>query len=139
VPRLRDLPRRDRALCWCYALFTVLDLLAVSALALVYAARHRTEPPLALIGHFVRDALANPAAAFIYADVTLTWLALAVFMVVEARRLRIRWVWAYIAAAPLSALSASVPAFLFVRQLKIAAAAPPAGAAARATTRSTSR
>jgi hypothetical protein len=68
----------------------------------------------------VRNALVNEASVFIYADLTLVWIALSVFMVVEARRLGIRYVWAYIAGAPLLALNVTFPLFMLVRQLKIA-------------------
>jgi hypothetical protein len=143
VVRFRDTRGRDRAWCLCYALFAVGDLLATSSLAVVYAVRHSDEGTVPLVGDFVRDALANPAAGFVYADLTLVWIVLAVFMVVEARRLGIRHVWVYVVAAPLSALSFSFPAFMFVRQLKIAAPGvageTATSASDRAMTRSTHR
>jgi hypothetical protein len=114
--------RRDRALCACYGLFAAGGFVIMVWLAVSYIVRHRGSGVFGVVTDFLHDALANPAAGFIYADLTLAWLALAAFMIVEARRLGIRHVWAYIAGAPLLALCVSFPAFMFVRQLKIGTA-----------------
>ena len=111
--------RRDRALCVFYGLFTAVGLVIMGALAVSYIVRHSGGGMSGVVTDFLHDALVNPAAGFIYADLTLVWIALAAFMVVEARRHRIRFVWAYIAGAPLLALCVSFPAFMFVRQVKI--------------------
>lgn len=118
--RLRETRGRDRALCLCYGLFAIVDLVIVCAIAILYAVEHRALGVAGVIGHFFQDALANPAAWFVYTDLTLVWIALTVYMIIEARRFGIRFVWLYVVAAPLSALSVSFPAFMFVRQLKIA-------------------
>ena len=111
--------RRDRALCVCYGLFTVAGFAVMATLAIAFVVAHSDSGVFGVVGDFLRDALVNPAAAFVYADITLAWLVLAAFMVVEARRLGIRHVWAYIVGAPLLALCVSFPAFMFVRQVKI--------------------
>jgi hypothetical protein len=110
----------DRVLCVCYGLFTIAGLLVMGGMALAYVLRQGDANLFRVAGDFVHEALSNLAGGFIYADITLVWIALAVFMVHEARRLDIRHVWAYIVAAPLLALAVSFPAFMFVRQLKIA-------------------
>jgi hypothetical protein len=120
VLRLRETRGRDRALCVCYGLFAIADLVIVCAIAILYLVEHRSLGVFGVIGHFFLDALANPAGWFVYTDLTLVWIALTVYMVIEARRHGIRFVWLYVIAAPLSALSVSFPAFMFVRQLKIA-------------------
>ena len=111
--------RRDRALCVCYGLFAAVGFAIMMSLAVSYVLEHSNSGIFGVAGDFLRDATANPATVFIYADLTLVWIALAAFMVVEARRHRIRYVWAYIIGAPLLALCVSFPAFMFVRQLKL--------------------
>ena len=49
-----------------------------------------------------------------------------VWMVVEARRLGIRFVWAYIGLSLLVAVSVMFPLFLLARQRRLAALAPSA-------------
>lgn len=110
---------RDRALCLCYGLFTVGGFLLMAWLAVDFVLSHGDGGLLGVVRDFVRDALATSAGVFIYVDLTLVWIALAVFMVAEGRRLGIRHVWAYIVLAPVLALCVSFPAFMFVRQRKI--------------------
>lgn len=117
---LRDMRASDRALCICYVVFTVVDFVIMSWLTVSYALTHGEHGVLAVPARFVRDALADPAGVFIYVDLTLVWFVLSVFMVVEARRLGIRYVWAYIVGAPLLALNVSFPLFMLVRQVKLA-------------------
>jgi len=104
----------------CYGLFAIVDRVIVCAIAIVYLVEHHGLGVFGVIGHFFSDALDNPAGWFVYTDLTLVWIALTVYMVIEARRHGIRFVWLYVIAAPLSALSVSFPAFMFVRQLTIA-------------------
>ncbi|WP_307808245.1 DUF2834 domain-containing protein [Streptomyces oryzae] len=113
---------RDRALCLCYGLFSVGGCLLMGAMAVTYVLDHADGGPLGLVADFLRDATTNLASRFVYADLVLVWIVLAAFMVAEARRLGIRHVWAYIVGAPVLALCVSFPVFMFVRQLKIAAA-----------------
>lgn len=112
--------RRDRALCVCYALFTAAGFVLMGWLAVAFVVAHRAGGITGVAGDFVREALSNPATVFVYTDLTLAWIALAVFMVVESRRLGMRHVWAYIVGAPLLALAVSFPAFMYVRQRRIA-------------------
>ncbi|ADI03340.1 hypothetical protein SBI_00219 [Streptomyces bingchenggensis BCW-1] len=114
---------RDRALCLFYGLFTVGGFLVMASMAVAYVLNHRENGPSGVVRDFLRDAVTNAASRFIYADLTLVWIALAGFMVVEARRLGIRYVWSYIIGAPVLALCVSFPLFMFIRQLKIASAA----------------
>lgn len=114
---------RDRALCLFYGLFTIGGFLAMTSLIVAYVLKHREDGPYGVLEDFLRDAMTNAASRLIYADLTLVWIALAGFMVVEARRLGIRYVWAYIIGAPLLALCVSFTLFMFIRQLKIAYAA----------------
>ncbi|MFZ3468158.1 DUF2834 domain-containing protein [Streptomyces sp. 4.24] len=119
---LAEVRGRDRGLCLFYGIFSVAGSLVMGALAVDFVVDNIHDGVFGVIRTFLRDALTNPAARFIYADLFLIWAALAGFMVVEARRHGIRHVWAYIIGAPALALCASFTAFMYVRQLKIAAA-----------------
>ncbi|MGW6708932.1 DUF2834 domain-containing protein [Streptomyces sp. NPDC054956] len=122
MSKLAEVHGRDRALCLFYAGFSAAGSCVMGALAVDFVVDNIHDGPFGVIRTFMRDALTNPAAQFIYADLFLIWAALAAFMVVEARRFGIRHVWAYIIGAPALALCASFTAFMYVRQLKIAAA-----------------
>ncbi|QLE74784.1 DUF2834 domain-containing protein [Streptomyces rectiverticillatus] len=133
--RLGEVRGRDRALCVFYALFAFGGLVTMGALAVAFVRRNANAGPADVIRNFLHDATTNLASQFIYADLVLIWLGLAAFMIVESRRLGIRYVWAYIVGAPALALCASFAVFMYVRQLKIAALdeerRPAAGAAPR--------
>ncbi|MBO8187701.1 DUF2834 domain-containing protein [Streptomyces spirodelae] len=120
MTRFSDVRGRDRALCAFYGLFSVAGCLVMGAMAVTYLVRHREDGLLGVVREFIREALTNLASRFIYADLTLVWIALAAFMIVEARRLGIRHTWAYIVGAPVLALCVSFPLFMLVRQLRIA-------------------
>ena len=54
----------------------------------------------------------------------LFFLAAAAFMVLESRRLGIRWVWAYVILGVLIAISVTFPLFLIARELRIGRTEP---------------
>lgn len=66
------------------------------------------------------DARGNPAARMMSLDLLLVCLAATTFMVLEARRLGIRFVWIYVAAAFLVAVAVAVPLFLIARERHLA-------------------
>jgi hypothetical protein len=78
---------------------------------------------------FWQDTLVNGSSRFITVDLLFLGLAVVVWMVLEARRLRIPAVWLYVVAGLLIAISLSVPLFLIQRERKLAALEPgtPAG------------
>ncbi|MBH2010694.1 MAG: DUF2834 domain-containing protein [Xanthomonadaceae bacterium] len=71
----------------------------------------------------VQQALAGPIAAFAWADVLVSGIAVAIFVVAEGRRLAMRRLW-----LPLSCLvvgpSLALPMFLLQRERHLAAARP---------------
>ncbi|MBI1366686.1 MAG: DUF2834 domain-containing protein [Alphaproteobacteria bacterium] len=71
---------------------------------------------------FILDLKVNPAARSISVDIGLFFLAAAVFMVSEARRLGVRFVWLYILGGLLIAISVTFPLFLAAREMKSGAA-----------------
>ena len=62
---------------------------------------------------------ANPASRSITADIALLLLAVAILMVIEARRLGVRFVWAYILGGFAIAISVTFPLFLLARELRL--------------------
>jgi hypothetical protein len=70
---------------------------------------------------FWSDTFATPASGSITVDLLLFFAAAAVFMVLESRRLGIRWVWAYVVLGVLIAISVTFPLFLIARERRLAA------------------
>jgi uncharacterized protein DUF2834 len=83
---------------------------------------------------FWQDTLVNASSRFITIDLLFLGLAIVVWMVLEARRLRIPGVWLYVVAGLLIAISLTVPLFMIQRERRLAALEPdrPAGTLATA-------
>ena len=81
---------------------------------------------------FVEQARVNPASRSITVDIGFFLLAAAAFMVIEARRLGVRFVWLYVILAFVIAISVTFPLFMIARELRIAKT-PDAAAAWRLT------
>ncbi len=62
---------------------------------------------------------ANAASRSITVDIALLLLAVAILMVIEARRLGVKYVWAYIIGGFLIAISVTFPLFLLARELRL--------------------
>lgn len=69
---------------------------------------------------FWKDTLANPAAASITLDLGLLLIAVVIWMVLEARRLGMPYVWLYIVGSFLIAISVTFPLFMLVRERRLA-------------------
>lgn len=67
---------------------------------------------------FLIDAAANPASRSVTFDILLIFYAAAIWMVFEARRLRMRFVWVYVILGLFVAISVTFPLFLAVRELR---------------------
>lgn len=81
--------------------------------------------PLAGLADFWKDTRANPASQSITADILLFALAATVFMVIEARKHQIKFVWAYIIGGVFIAVSVTFPLFLIARELALTASDAP--------------
>lgn len=77
------------------------------------------------LNKFLPDLRANPAARSIAVDIGLFLLAAVAFMVIEARRLGVRWVWLYVLFSFLIAISVTFPLFMIARELRLAPANKP--------------
>lgn len=75
---------------------------------------------LGAFARFIEDTRANPASRSITVDIGLFLLAASAFMVIEARRLGVRFVWLYLAAGFLIAISVAFPLFMIAREFRLA-------------------
>ena len=71
---------------------------------------------------FVRPAFANSASSSVGVDLTVTFLAASVFMVVEGGRVGMRRSWLYVVGSMVTAIAFTFPLFLAVRERRLAAA-----------------
>lgn len=114
------LPRRSVLLCVFYGLIASVALIATWSQNIAY---FRGAADLAGVlegfGQFVPDTRVNPASRSITLDIALLVLAASAFMIVEARRLGIRFVWAYILLGFLVAISVTFPLFMIARERHI--------------------
>jgi hypothetical protein len=115
--------RSRQLLCAAYAAIAVLALIGTWSQNVAYL--RPDEGPLRgfvmATARFWPATLATPASTSITVDLALFFLAAAVLMVIEARRLAIRWVWLYIALGLLVAISVTFPLFLIARERRLAA------------------
>ncbi len=113
------MPQSRVVLCAVYGLIALGALIATWSQNLAYF----TSPAdlIPALGTFVTDLKVNPAARSVAADIALVFLAAAIFMVIEARKHGIRFVWAYIAGGLFVAISVTFPLFLIARELRLAA------------------
>jgi hypothetical protein len=65
---------------------------------------------------FWKETLVNPASRSITVDISFLFLAIAVWMILEARRLQIRYVWIYIVLGVIVAISVTFPMFMISRE-----------------------
>jgi hypothetical protein len=108
--------RPSRALCAVYALAALGALFATWSQNLAFFASPANDGALA----FLRAAYANPAAASLSNDLFFLCFTAVVWMVVEARRHRIRFVWVYVVLSFAVAISVSFPLFLIAREGRLA-------------------
>ena len=74
----------------------------------------------AAFGKFMLDAKVTPAGRSLGVDIAVTFYVASVLMVFEARKLGVRFVWAYVLLGLLVAISVTFPLFLIAREMKLA-------------------
>jgi hypothetical protein len=107
--------RSEKVLCLVYAVIAVVALVVTLANNIAF---FRQPENGGLVG-LVSALYANPAVATFTNDVMFYVIAGYVFMVVEARRLGIRYVWVYLLLSSFLAVSVMFPLFLIARQYRI--------------------
>lgn len=111
------MPRRSVYLCAFYGLIATVALIATWSQNLAYF--QGVSGPGGVLDAFVAfidDTRVNPASRSITVDIALFTLAGSTFMILEARRLGIRFVWAYILLGFLVAISVTFPLFMIARE-----------------------
>jgi hypothetical protein len=78
---------------------------------------------------FLSDAKANPAARSVTIDIFMMALSASFLMIYEARRLGIRFAWAYVFFGLTVAISFTFPLFLIAREFALGREAPAHGLA----------
>ncbi len=105
----------SRVRCALYAVIAASALVATWSQNIAYL-----DSPATLLSDFTADLMATAAARSFTADLLLLSLAVVILMLVEARRQGVRFVWAYIVAGLLVAISVSFPVFLIAREVAMA-------------------
>ena len=95
-----------RLLCVVYAVIALVALVATWSQNIVFLRSGGS-----FLG-FWEATKVNPASRSITADIFLFGLAVAILMVIEARRVGVKFVWAYILGGFLIAISVAFPLFL---------------------------
>lgn len=111
------MPRRSVYLCAFYGLVATVALIATWSQNLAYF--QGAAGPGGFLGAFmafIDDTRVNPASRSITIDIALFTLAGSAFMILEARRLGIRFVWAYLLLGFLVAISVAFPLFMITRE-----------------------
>jgi hypothetical protein len=109
-----SMPTSRKILCAVYGAIAVAGLIATFSQGLAYS--HEGAGSLLA---FFNDARLLPASRAQTSGLFLVGLAAVMFMVVEARKLGIKFVWLYVAAAYIVAISAAFPVFLIAREVQI--------------------
>lgn len=77
--------------------------------------------PIHAFVQFWRETLVTPASISIIVDFFLFTLVVVAWMVLEARRVGIRFVWVYVVLGALIAISVTAPLFLIARERRLRA------------------
>ena len=117
---MSSLSRNDKLLCVIYACIAAVALVATWTNNIAY---FFGEGNGGLVGFFAAG-YANAATTSLTNDLALLGVAAIVLMLVEARRVGVRYVWAYVVIGFVVAISVAFPLFLLVRQIRLAAPTP---------------
>ena len=109
------LTRNEKILCLIYATIAVVALIATWSNNLEFM----REPENRNLWRWIDAAYVNHAAASLTNDLLTLALAACVFIVVEGRRLKMRFVWLYVLLSGPIAISVTFPVFLIVRQINL--------------------
>ncbi|MDQ5974217.1 MAG: hypothetical protein QG661_1426 [Actinomycetota bacterium] len=100
--------RRSRNTMWVY--------LVLAAVGLVGTAYFNVRGVLEPSGSFLGAWFANPATTSLSIDLLVTASAASVFIIIEGRRLRMRWYWLYVVGSFVTAVAFTFPLFLAMRE-----------------------
>ena len=108
------LPTSSKVLCAVYGAIAIGALIATWSQNVAYL-----DNPGGFFLDFFNDSRVTPASRSLTVDLGLFALAAVILMVIEARKHRVRFVWAYVAASFAIAISVAFPLFLIARELRV--------------------
>ena len=108
--------RSEKFLCMLYAFLAVFALIATWSNNLAFLSM----PQNRNIWSWYHALYANHAVASITNDLFLLAIVVCIFIIIEGRRLQMRYIWWYVLLSGPSAISFTFPLFLIARQIKIA-------------------
>ena len=108
------LPTSSKVLCAVYGVISIAALIATWSQNAAYL-----DNPSGFLLNFVNDSKVTAASRSLTVDIVLFFLSASILMVVEARKHRIRFVWAYIVGGLAIAISVTFPLFLIARQMRV--------------------
>ncbi len=103
-----------------YYVIAAIALLATQSENLAFSAERHTNY-VETFAQFWPALLVNHATVSITVDIFLLSLAVVIWMVLEARRLQLRFVWLYVLGGIFVAISVTFPLFLAARERRLAA------------------
>ena len=74
-----------------------------------------------LSGNFIAAWFANPAVSSLSVDLLVSASAASIFIILEGRRLGMKWPWLYVLASFVTAVAFTLPLFLAMRERHIGA------------------
>jgi Terpene cyclase DEP1 len=105
---------KDKLICATYLLIALLAIPATWINNIAFM-----QQPNNSFMDFVNAAYANAAAASLSNDLLFIATAASMFMVIEGRRIGVRYLWLYLLFSPLIAISVTFPLFLLARHLQL--------------------
>ena len=111
-----------RMLSNLYLAIAVIALIATWRQNLAFMSERALSFPQTFV-EFWPALLVNRASVSITVDIFIVFLACAIWMVLEARRLQLRLPWLYVLGGVAIAISVTFPLFLFARERRLAALA----------------
>jgi hypothetical protein len=110
----KTVTNKDKLICATYALIAIAALPATWINNLAFM-----KQPNNTFTDFFVAAYANAAAASLANDLFLLAIAASIFMVIEGKRVGVRYVWLYLVLSGILAISVTFPLFLLARHLKV--------------------
>jgi hypothetical protein len=96
---------------WFYGVLALLGIVIPWSFNIAWM---RTSPSPTAV-QFVVDGMANPASSSLTVDIGIVFVVFCVFVVAEARRLHMKWMWVLIPYGAMVALASAFPLFLLLR------------------------
>lgn len=114
-----QIPAVTKLLCGGYALIAVFALIATTIPIVPYY-----RDGIGFLPNLTADLTLNPASRSVTADLAMLTFAVVIFMVIDARKHDVRFVWLYVIGAFVVAIAVWFPLYMIARELKLARTEP---------------